>query len=298
MKLCLIIVTYNRVHTLVNTMANVNLQSVKADYILVVNNGSRVDTKSFLDGFTSFQIWPVHLPVNLGYGYGLSMGMKWALANFTGINYFLLMDDDSHPKSGYFKLLLEARQIINEPGMLGSVGFVDYLWKGPVPISKDPQKKSRLISNDPLIYKVDHVLVDGTLVDRVVVEKVGTPREDVFMMCEDLEYSKRIKRAGYAISALHSGEAVERLHLGGGDRFSFSTRWRGYYHARNHLMILKKYFTLKMLLMYTIRQTKYLLAGLLAPDRMDRVRLRLLGIYHGLIGKMGKIIDPESYKKS
>lgn len=296
MKLCLIIVTYNRIHTLVSTLSKVNLQSVQADYTLVVNNGSREDTKSFLDSFTSFQIWPVHLPVNLGYGYGLSMGMKYALSKFSDIDYFLLMDDDSHPHADYFKLLMDARGVINAPGMLGSIGFVDYLWRGPVPISKDPQKDSRLISKSPLLYKVDHVLVDGALVDREVVEKIGTPREDVFMMCEDLEYSKRIERAGYAITSLDSGLLVDRLHLGGGDRFSFSTRWRGYYHSRNHLMILKEYFTLSALIMYVIRQAKYLIAALSAPDRTDRIRLRLLGIYDGFISKMGKTIDPETYK--
>ena len=214
---------------------------------------------------------------------------------FNDIDFFLLMDDDSHPDKELIAKLLFARTIIGKPGIVCSMGYVDYLWKGPVSIYRDHNKEERYISMEPPIYSVDHVLVDGALIDKEVVDKIGTPREDVFMMCEDAEYSKRIRKAGYAISVLKDDQMMDRLHLGGGDRFSFSTRWRGYYHARNHLMILKEYFSIKALVIYLVRQTKYLLASLRAPDRGDRIRLRLLGIYHGLIGKMGKTLDPENY---
>lgn len=296
MKVCVVIVTYNRLNTLQRTLAAVGDQSTKAAYTVVVNNGSKDETKEFLHGFKSFPISPLHLPVNLGFGYGLSAGMKHALALFSSIDFFLLMDDDSHPGKDFIHNLLSARRIINKPGIVCSMGFVDYIWKGPVEIFKDKNRQAFRLSADPVIYKVDHVLVDGALIDKVVVDHIGTLREDVFMMCEDAEYSKRIKRAGYSISVLEDAELIERLHMGGGDRFSFSTRWRGYYHARNHLMILKEYFTVKALLIYIIRQSKYLLAAVQAPDRVERIRLRLLGLYHGLIGKMGKTIDPEVYK--
>ena len=295
MKICLVIVTYNRVNTLMTTLQYIKEQTVKADYIIVVNNGSKDETESRVNNFALFKIYPLHMKENMGFGYGLSMGMKYGLNQFSDIDFFLLMDDDSHPDKELLPKLLHARQIIGKPGIVCSIGYVDYLWKGPVSIYKDSNKKKRNISIEPSIYSVDHVLVDGALIDKAVVDKIGTLREDVFMMCEDAEYSKRIKRAGYSISVLEDAQMMNRLHMGGGDRFSFSTRWRGYYHARNHLMILKEYFSVRSLFIYLIRQTKYLLAGLMAPDRMDRSRLRLFGIYHGLIGKMGKTIDPETY---
>ena len=179
--------------------------------------------------------------------------------------------------------------------MICSLGFVDHLWKGPVVIFNDHFKHKRLLSKSPNIYAVDHVLVDGALVDASVVRQVGTPREDFFMMCEDLEYSKRIKGAGFSISVLEDLDLLERIHLGGGNKFSTRTLWRGYYHSRNHLFILKKYFSIKAMLMYIIRQSKFLITSLSAPDRFRRIRLRMLGIYHGLTGKTGKRIDPQSF---
>ena len=119
---------------------------------------------------------------------------------------------------------------------------------------------------------------------REINEKIQ--QESAFIELLNMELGKTI---------VGQKQMLERLHRGGGDRFSFSTRWRGYYHARNHMMILKEYFTFKLLISYFIRQSKYLITSRKAPDRWDRIRLRILGIYHGMIGKMGKTIDPENY---
>lgn len=296
MRVCVIVVTFNRSATLKVTLEAVNNQSVKPTYLVVVDNGSKDNTRQFLESYSDRIIYPIHLQVNMGFGCGLSLGMKYALSHWGDFDCFLLMDDDSHPERDYIQNLTHAKLQFNKPGILSTMGFVDHLWKGPISIYFKTQAQNQPALNEPLIYEVDHVLVDGALVDREVAETIGTFREDVFMMCEDAEYSKRIKRAGYAVAVLFDQHNLNRLHLGGGDRFTFSTRWRGYYHARNHLMIVKEYFSWRLCLMYFIRQTKYLLASLQAPDRFDRIRLRLLGIWHGLIGRMGKTIDPETYR--
>ena len=69
--------------------------------------------------------------------------------------------------------------------------------------------------------------------------------------------------------------------------------WRGYYTARNHLLILREYFSVIELLSYTHKQLKYLIAAALyAPDRKKRLKFRLLGIWHGILGVKGKTLDP------
>jgi len=296
MRICVIIVTYNRSASVREALLALAKQSFPAAYLVVVNNGSTDETMEVLSDFRACDIFPLHLPTNEGFGYGLSMGMKYALRTWRDFDYFLLLDDDSRPTNDYLKTMSYGRKVVDKPGIICTMGFVDSIWKGPVSIYNSNSKNKRLLSSSPLIYQVDHVLVDGALVDRSVVERIGTLREDVFMMCEDAEYSKRIRKSGYSICVLVDDELIDRLHMGGGDRFTFSTRWRGYYHARNHMMILKNYFSWKLLFSYIIRQFKYLLASLKAPDRFERVRLRLLGIFHGIIGKMGKTLDPEVYK--
>jgi rhamnopyranosyl-N-acetylglucosaminyl-diphospho-decaprenol beta-1,3/1,4-galactofuranosyltransferase len=73
--------------------------------------------------------------------------------------------------------------------------------------------------------------------------------------------------------------------------------WRGYYSARNHVFILKKHFSFTDLVGLTYHQAKLLLtAAVLAPDRFQRVKLRLIGIWHGIRGVGGKTLDPGTMK--
>jgi len=283
MKVCVVVVTYNRLEVLLKTVDHILKQIHPVDYFVVVDNASNVDVGPPLKG-KSGRIDLLKLADNQGYGAGLSMGMKYALSKFRDIDFFWLMDDDSLPKSELLNEILASRVKSGRPGIVSVTGFIDSLWHGPVRISM------REASFE--LHAADHVLIDGALVDKSVVEVVGTPREDLFMMCEDVEYSKRIKRAGFGVFILPQESFMDRLHLGGGDGFTKNTVWRGYYHARNHLVIVKEYFSWRNLLGYTIRQLKYLIKGLTPSDRRKRVSLRLLGILHGVSGKMGKTIDP------
>jgi hypothetical protein len=114
------------------------------------------------------------------------------------------------------------------------------------------------------------------------------------MMCDDDEYVIRLKKHGYKIGLLDLGP-VNRLHLGGQGSFTKATLWRGYYSSRNQMLILKQYFSLKRLLEYTFLQSKLLIgAAVFAPDRFQRVKLRMTGIWHGIRGVEGRTLDPKS----
>jgi len=142
---------------------------------------------------------------------------------------------------------------------------------------------------------VDFMPVDHSLFSAKMVKEIGVPRDYFFMMCEDYEYCLRIKKAGFKLGIL-GNKYVDRLAMGGGERFSRSTSWRGYYHSRNHLLILKDYFSWLRLASYVIVQSKYLIAALQAKDRWQRIGFRIKGIYHGLIGVKGKTLQPDTLK--
>ena len=114
------------------------------------------------------------------------------------------------------------------------------------------------------------------------------------MMCEDYEYCLRLRKNGFRIGLINNHH-VQRLNLGS-QKFSRTTLWRGYYHSRNHLLILKDYFTFKRLFHYLIIQIKYLLAGLLASDRILRLKFRLTGMLHGMRAIKGKTLDPTTLR--
>lgn len=279
-KICLVIVTWNRLEILRDTLTRIEKQTLLPYTIIVVDNGSTDGTIDFLKTLSasSEKIQSIFLPDNPGFGAGLAAGMKKGL-QIDSFDYFWLMDDDSKPESNTLEILVS--NIENSPFDL--LGLKGYLMKWGQP---------KLVRTPNILAEVDYVLVDGAIVKVDAVNEVGVIGDYFFMMCEDYEYCLRLKKHGKKIGLLNAN--YERLHLGS-ERFSKGTLWRGYYHAKNHLIILKDYPSFMRLLGYTMRQFKYLMAALLfAPDKLSRIRFRLLGIWHGLANKRGKTLDPKN----
>ncbi len=276
-------VTYNRLEILKSTLAHVLDQEYPPATIVIVDNYSTDGTKEYLQSLlTDNRLRSLHLDSNMGAGYAISQGMKLGLRE-RDFDYFWVLDDDSYYKSNVLKELVE--NISQSPfALVGLSGSnISFGTKRPVTLTEKLQE-------------VDYALVDGAIIRGDVIKKIGTTCERFFMMCDDDEYIIRLKKHGYKIGLLNLG-AVNRLHLGGQGSFTKATLWRGYYSSRNQMLILKQYFSIKRLLEYTYLQTKLLVgAAVFAPDRFQRVKLRLTGIWHGMRGVEGKTLDPGSLK--
>jgi len=278
---CAVLVTYNRVDVLKTALSHIRAQTLQPAYVVVVDNNSTDDTKAFLSSINDGEfIQCLFLDKNYGYAGGIAHGMEYALKQ-KNFDYFWIMDDDSFQANDTLSVLVKN---IEGSGfdILGSSGFtIKYGMKKPI----TAQNK---------IKEADFILIDGAIVKANVVSQIGAPSEKYFMMCEDYEYCKRIKKNGFKVGVLNM-DSINRLHLGGGGQFTKNTLWRGYYHSRNHMLILKQYFSLMSLFGYVVTQSKFIIAAaILAPDRFKRVKLRFVGIWHGLRGIEGKTLDPKS----
>ncbi|MFC5190306.1 glycosyltransferase [Algoriphagus aquatilis] len=284
-QIACIIVTFNRVSILQENLKFIQGQEINPDIILVVNNGSTDGTIAFLQTQESW-IYAVNLPVNVGYGAGLAAGIDYARENWE-IEYFWLMDDDSFPNSKVLSSLKSEVEGKRLDGILGVTGF--RLERGiPRPIRQADQG----ISN------ADFVLVDNALLSASAVTQVGNFRTDLFMMCEDYEYCFRLRKYGLLVGVLNDPlMEVNRKHLGSQSN-SKNLIWRGYYHSRNLMLILKDHFTLKGLINYFYRQGKYLIHSMFfGVNRWSRTKYRLIGIWDGIWGISGKTLDPLSLKR-
>lgn len=279
---CAVMVTYNRVEILKKTLDHVLAQTVQPDTIVVVDNSSTDGTKDFLNSLSNPKIETVFLDKNYGAGYGISTGMKHGLA-LKHFDYFWIMDDDTfYDQHTLSELLSNIQQ--SDFALLGVSGY-DIKWG-----------TKRKIRHQQKLQEVDYALVDGALISADAMRKAGTTYENFFMMCDDDEYIFRLKKHGYKIGLLNI-DSFKRLHLGGQGSFTKATLWRGYYSSRNNMLILKKYFSVGKAYGYFSSQIKFLIAAaLFAPDRGQRVKLRLKGIWHGIKGVEGKTLDPATLK--
>ncbi|TKK65029.1 glycosyltransferase [Ilyomonas limi] len=276
---CAVIVTYNRLEVLKQALRCIERQTIQPACVVIADNNSTDGTREYLATINAKgNIHCLLLEKNIGYAGGLAHGINYGLT-LKQFDYFWMMDDDSFHADNTLADLLQSIQQ-NDCDIIGSAGF-----------NMKYGVKQKLTARTTLQH-ADVVLVDGALVKAAVVAKVGAPDEKFFMMCEDYEYCKRMRKEGFKIGLLQI-PSTNRLYMGGGGTFTKATLWRGYYHSRNHMLILKQYFSFSSLIGYCITQTKFLLAAaVLAPDRFQRVRFRLKGIWHGLRGVEGKSLDP------
>jgi len=282
-SVCAILITYNRLPILKTALAHVLAQATPPTTVIIVDNNCSDGTTEYLQQIEDGnKIKCIYLKNNIGSAGGIALGMELAMSAGE-YEYFWILDDDTN----YDPMAL--------PQLIESMETSDYAFIGLTGYNIRYGKKVKADENLKL-QTVDYSLIDGALIRCPVVKEIGTVSQDFFMMCDDHEYCMRIKKFGYKVGLLDIGP-IDRLLLGGEGKFTRATLWRGYYSSRNMMLILKKYFSFSDLFGYTVRQSKLLVAAAIyAPDRMKRVRFRLMGIWHGLIGVSGKTLDPATMK--
>ncbi|MBB6327825.1 GT2 family glycosyltransferase [Algoriphagus iocasae] len=279
-----IIVTYNRLNILKQNLTCVLGQNIVPNNVIIVDNGSNDGTVEFLESLKLENVSNIFLQNNIGFGGGLAEGMNKAIVDFDP-DYFWLLDDDSFPENDLLEYLLNQSQIIGMDGVFGLSGYIHS--------NGIPKRPNKGVTN---FTEVDFVLVDNALISKNVVKKAGVVSGEFFMMCEDYEFSLRARENGFPVFLLFPSEPlVKRMHLGS-QSSSRTLIWRGYYHTRNHILILKKYYSTKKLLGYINRHSKIILHALIfGPYRFEKVKFRLLGIKDGLLDVKGKTLDPKRF---
>jgi rhamnopyranosyl-N-acetylglucosaminyl-diphospho-decaprenol beta-1,3/1,4-galactofuranosyltransferase len=284
-NVCAILVTFNRLDTLRSALDHVLAQEVKPATIVIVDNNSTDGTIEFLQSVHGSQnIHCIFMDNNTGSAGAIAAGMEFGLQQTqTGYDYFWVLDDDTFYAPHALKDLIE--NIEATPFVMLGLHGAHFRLGTKV-----------FVDSNVKLQEVDYAMIDGALIKADVVRRLGTLCEEFFMMCDDHEYSIRIRKNGFRIGVLKNG-ADDRQLLGGGGRFTRATLWRGYYSARNHTFIIKKHFSFIELVGYAVHQAKLLFtAAILAPDRFKRVKFRLLGIWHGIRGIGGRTLDPGTLK--
>jgi rhamnopyranosyl-N-acetylglucosaminyl-diphospho-decaprenol beta-1,3/1,4-galactofuranosyltransferase len=280
-----IVVTYNRADVLRSSLLAIRRQHWAPDGVFVVDNGSSDQTGSIVR--SEFPEVTYHrLEENLGFGGGLAAGMAEAWRQ--GYRYFWLLDDDSQPAPAALEQCMDVARSSPGLGIIGLTGGV-MRWGTPEFIPEPEHPDGRLATSTS-----DWVHLDGAVVPREVVDRLGYPRSDYFMMLEDVEYSNRIKRAGFEVAhfQLHQG-VIDRGNLGSGGDGKPSPPWRGYYQTRNQLFMALDHRSLAEVIGWLYRQVKLIAATVLLLDRKgSRVRLRMLGAWHALRGVRGRTVEP------
>ncbi len=265
-----VVVTFNRPAVLLKTLAGVTTQTVRPRLVVVVDNACDSAQKERIERIFPHVIYLLS-PENIGFGAGLTVGMKQA-AERHDPGWYWLLDDDSPPLPNDLANALAAAAAFGPVGLVANRG-------GRIRWGRVRHDLTRVTVATP----ADFSLIDGSLVSREAVLRCGYPREDFFMGFEDIEYSTRLASAGLRV--LVRPAEVQALHLGA------SSAWRRYYQSRNHLRVAIERRSIRWAVGYLWR----LLALTVVDIRRGRWRTLTYGwqgAADGIRGRMGRTIEP------
>ena len=262
MRICTVVVTFNRYELLKECLDALISQTLKTD-ILVVDNASTdgTDIKIVEDSYLKNEnIIYKRLLKNSGGAGGFHFGVKYALDN--QYDYVWLMDDDAEPELDALEILVnnldDTKYSAYAPktfigtknnhilSTFGHRGIFDY--KDCLPAF---QKAINLKEYEKDKCEIEMASFVGILIPIASIKRIGLPEYRFFIHHDDTEYSLRLASLGKILMVNQSiiyhkekrqEEKIERQFLWfKKNRIKYEKLWLKYFGLRNSVFIAFKY---------------------------------------------------------
>jgi len=236
-RVAAVVSTYNRKRMLRECLKSLLKQTRPPDTVIVIDGPSTDGTNEMVKKEFP-QVNYIRIYENIGGAGQFYIGIK--LAYNRGYNWIWVMDDDVI--------------VVKRDGLETLLKIAHKLRSAGIPVGA-------VIPLQPVHGKLVQVgslsIFVGGLISRNAISKAGFPRHDFFIYYDDVEYSYRIMRAGFAIK--HAPPILE--HRGWPQRKHLSIRIKGkeyrlpilsgkrmYYLVRNGIIFAKSYSQITLLL--------------------------------------------------
>lgn len=302
MSVAAVVVTYNRKKELIKNVRAMLSQTCTVDrFFIIDNHGSDGSREALLEaGLLDHPVVSYrYLSKNIGGAGGFYTGVKKAYEE--GFDYVLLMDDDGRPADDTMleRLLLAATKLHEENNRLMLNALVKsmdekHLAFGLTDI--ESHKKAQECAKDGLLSGTINPF-NGTLLSRELIAAVGFPNPRFFIKGDEEDYQLRAENAGALIATvidaiyLHPMAEKKKLRIAGKLlQESVEAPWKEYYRARNLTFLFYREQKNRLWLRHVARQC---VLALRFSDRRGKTVWHILkGCAHGLMGKLGKTVQP------
>lgn len=187
-KICCVIVTFNRLSLLKECIQAVLNQTRSLDKIIIVDNGSSDGTKEYLSNLKGENIQIIYQE-NLGGAGGFHTGLKAAYEQ--EYDWIWLMDDDVEVASDCLENLLKYSNISKclHPNKyyIDNVNFKWEQWYDSFRGVTYSLHNTSFKNNKDICF-VNVGCFEGMLISREIVNKIGFPNKNYFIVGDDLEY--------------------------------------------------------------------------------------------------------------
>ncbi|MBB3315511.1 rhamnosyltransferase [Rhizobium sp. BK181] len=290
-KITGVIVSYNPDTNALRQLATA--VAPQLDQLLVVDNGSCADVG--LGDAMPADI--IRLDNNYGIARAQNIGIEKARAN--GADYVLLLDQDSVPAPDMVATLLAAILVKEAEGSKVACAGPRYtdsrkLDAAPFVRLEGLRLKRQTCERPAAIIDVDFLIASGCLIPLSTIEAVGDMVEEMFIDYVDIEWGLRAKAKGYRSYGV-CGAFME--HALGDESIAFGKRHvpvhsplRHYYHVRNAIWLCRQPWLTKrwrvVLLWRVVCQFGFF--SLMTAPRLQHAGMMTVGLFHGIINRMGK----------
>ena len=250
MKICVVLVTFNRKNDLEKTLALYEQQTYAPNTVLVVDNHSNDGTAEMLADWAGQESPIEHRVVtmseNVGGSGGFYAGMEAAMA--LDCDWIFVSDADAMPKLDALARLndfsVKYPELVAQCSALcGVVDAGDHYAVGhrarihraspigmldrPVPVEEYEKE----------YFPVDFFSYIGSCIRKSALEKAGLTRKEFFIYSDDFEHALRVGKQGKMLCI----PSVVLCHMDN-NPYSPKASWRDYYATRNVLIMYREHF--------------------------------------------------------
>jgi GT2 family glycosyltransferase len=263
--------------------------------------------------FDNLDIALVIADKNLGFAHANNLALSYLSRKAQSDDKVILLNNDANVVSGFnfiedFHLdnKIIGATLVRDTGLIQTLGGTDKLTKFDYGKNIEEGKKLENISVNPFTIEG---YINGAFMMMTIatLNKIGLMDESYFMWCEEVDWCINAKMKG--VELICNPKIIINHSIGGSSdkdiivrRFGrISTRnsyprfvIRGYYHFRNSFLIVKKHYPESIYIYYGIMAVsliKRLIGVWLYDDKkLSRTKVLLLGCWHGITGKKGKVL--------
>jgi GT2 family glycosyltransferase len=217
---------------------------------IVVDNGSADDSVDAIEAeYPSVTVLPTGH--NLGFAEGNNVGLRAALA--AGADYVLLLNNDTVVAPDLLTRLIAEAERHPEAGAFSPLIYYldppDRIWYAGARFDARRGHNGRHTGYGETdrgqydrVREIGRATGAAMLVRRSVIEEVGLLDGQLFLQVEDVEWSLRMRRAGWRIFFVPAGKVWHRVSVATGGEHAPAT---AYYEMRNTLAVCDRYAPLK-----------------------------------------------------
>ena len=278
-----VIVTFQRDELLKRNLDAINSQSLKPEYVIVVDNACSQSTEDLISDF-GYQY--ISGSSELGGAGGYKLGLESALK--TKAELIWLLDDDGYPA---FDCLANQIEWSAKEGLEISSPLC-------VSLSDHTQSSNPYILGIKKVSNIEHLeemdvrkdiiqLFNGVLLSRNSIKMIGLPNPELFIRGDELDYFYRIRRKGIKCGLVTSARYYHPSSLSEypNSRNSIlgvvipSDQKKKYYQFRNQGYLVRKHMLITKGLLDWCKYGLFFLAGPKGKpnDFMEWARLWIMG---------------------